>query len=545
VRINFNHAAMTAQRNLGGTERAMHKAVERLSSGLRINSAADDAAGLSVSQRLRGQIGGLNQAARNVQDAVSALQVTDGGLTQTHDMLQRMRELAVQAANGIYTATDRAALQHEAMQLAAEITRVGDSVTFNGRKMLADNGEFAGATPEQQVIEALRRSALAASEEKIERYFGLTGDGSDFKVILDTAGANPAYAAQVGSTIELHVNMTQYSGYGLPNGGQLGGFEFDRVIAHEMTHAVMFSDTAAATISDWFHEGAAEYIHGAEDRLVTDLNAVDGNSANGFTAADVTTFLSNTWETGTPATSGEYSASFAAVKYLDSKLQAAGSSIKEFFVTLDAGGDLDDAFAASGIWANEAAFIADMNGANGEAFIASLDLTDRDLGGVGGGTDTSTVADLYLDTLQPLDYYDVTWQGSAPLGALGIQAGANNSTDDRMGLPGAMVSAETLGVDMVDLENKALAAIDLVDEAIRRVSQARTTVGVTMNKLEFSLQYIGSAAENQTAAESRIRDTDVAATAAELVRAQILQQGGLAALAQANAAPNAVLSLLR
>src|SRR2546423_6162964 len=154
LRIQNNVEAFNAHRNLSGTEERLATSMERLSSGYRINRAADDAAGLAISERLRGQIGGLDQAQRNVQDAVSLVQTAEGSLTEVHAMLQRVRELAVQYKNGSLSANDRTAIQSEVNQLASEIERIGSSAEVNGTKLLnaAQTVSFQGGAQDGQVI---------------------------------------------------------------------------------------------------------------------------------------------------------------------------------------------------------------------------------------------------------------------------------------------------------------------------------------------------------------------------------------------------------
>jgi flagellin len=154
LRIQNNIEAFNAHRNLSGTEERLATAMERLSSGYRINRAADDAAGLAISERLRGQIGGLDQAQRNAQDAVSLVQTAEGSLTEVHAMLQRVRELAVQYKNGSLSANDRTAIQSEVNQLASEIERIGQSAEFNGIKLLnaAQTVSFQVGAQDGQVI---------------------------------------------------------------------------------------------------------------------------------------------------------------------------------------------------------------------------------------------------------------------------------------------------------------------------------------------------------------------------------------------------------
>ena len=142
MRINHNLSALNAWRALGQTDNAMTKSLEKLSSGMRINRAADDAAGLAISEKMRGQIRGLNQAIRNAQDAISLIQTAEGALNETHAILQRMRELAVQAASDTNTDEDRQAIQEEINQLAAELTRIGNTTEFNTKTLL--DGTFVG-----------------------------------------------------------------------------------------------------------------------------------------------------------------------------------------------------------------------------------------------------------------------------------------------------------------------------------------------------------------------------------------------------------------
>ena len=178
LRIQNNVEAFNAHRQLVGTSHKMAKSIERLSSGYRINRAADDAAGLAISERLRAQIGGLQQAQRNVQDAVSVVQTAEGSLTEVHAMLQRVRELAVQFKNGSLSNADRTAIQSEVNQLASEIERIGQSAEFNGIKLLnaAQTISFQVGSQDGQTITV---STISLG--------GSTGVGSDF-ALLSTAG---------------------------------------------------------------------------------------------------------------------------------------------------------------------------------------------------------------------------------------------------------------------------------------------------------------------------------------------------------------------
>jgi flagellin len=186
LRIQNNVEAFNAHRNLSGTEERLATSMERLSSGYRINRAADDAAGLAISERLRGQIGGLDQAQRNVQDAVSLVQTTEGSLTEVHAMLQRVRDLAVQFKNGSLSNNDRAAIQSEVNQLASEIERIGQSAEFNGLKVLnaAQTLSFQVGAEDGQIISV---STISLGSAVGVSYFQLSAAGQTDIAEIDSA----------------------------------------------------------------------------------------------------------------------------------------------------------------------------------------------------------------------------------------------------------------------------------------------------------------------------------------------------------------------
>src|SRR5207253_9517055 len=186
LRIQNNVEAFNAHRNLSGTEERLATSMERLSSGYRINRAADDAAGLAISERLRGQIGGLDQAQRNAQDAVSLVQTAEGSLTEVHAMLQRVRELAVQYKNGSLSANDRTAIQSEVNQVASEIERIGSTAQFNGINVLnaAQTVSFQVGAQDGQVITA---SMISLGSAVGTSYFQLSAAGTSDIAEIDTA----------------------------------------------------------------------------------------------------------------------------------------------------------------------------------------------------------------------------------------------------------------------------------------------------------------------------------------------------------------------
>ena len=209
LRIQNNVEAFNAHRNLSGTEGRLAMSMERLSSGYRINRAADDAAGLAISERLRGQIGGLDQAQRNAQDAVSMVQTAEGSLTEVHAMLHRIRDLAVQYKNGSLSTADRTAIQSEVNQLASEVERIGASAEFNGIKLLnaASNVSFQVGAQDGQVISV---SLISLGTTVGTSYFALTAAGAtdigEIDVAIDAVSAQrSAFGAvqnRLGYTLE-------------------------------------------------------------------------------------------------------------------------------------------------------------------------------------------------------------------------------------------------------------------------------------------------------------------------------------------------------
>src|SRR5689334_1373324 len=228
--INTNVAALNAQRNLNASGNVLGKALQRLSSGLRINSAADDAAGLAIAGRMTTQINGQNQAMRNANDGISLLQTTDAALGTVSDALQRIRLLAVQAANSTNSDSDRAALQQEVSQLAAEVDRVGRTTSFNGQKVFGQNQTSAVGDKDQlAVVDGLQSGWLSSAEDLIRQYYGIEANGNTISIDLtgfsDGAGntlarvAASVGASGIGSNITLQIDMADFVPANPPNGG--------------------------------------------------------------------------------------------------------------------------------------------------------------------------------------------------------------------------------------------------------------------------------------------------------------------------------------
>jgi len=335
---------------------------------------------------------------------------------------------------------------------------------------------------------------------------------------------------------ELHLDVSDFLPATLPNGGTAPMYD-DRIIAHEMVHAVMGRTMNFASLPTWFKEGTAEFIHGADERLAGDIAANGGGAAGRNAVVNAI----DAWASD----SLHYSSGYAAAKYLDSKI---GGGIKTVMTQLSANPtwNLDQAInaASGGTYATTAAFIADFK-ANGAAFIASLNLADADTGAVGGGTASSVVADLAGPaTTDPLAGFVEEWPTvTAGTSSVTIQVGADAA--DTLDISLAAAGISDLGLSNVDIASQARQAIDQFDAAIKIVAQLRGNFGASMNRLEHVHNVTMTEYENLAASNSRIEDADVAQEVATLTRSQILLQASTSLIAQINQSPRSALTLLQ
>lgn len=388
LRINQNIAALNAHRNLTLTDIALSKSLERLSSGLRINRAADDAAGLAISEKLRGQVGGLRGAIANAQDGIKLIETAEGALNEVSGILQRMRELAIQAANDTATDEDRNQIQKEVNQLVAEIKRISATTEFNTKKLL--NGTITGN------VEARAASAEVSSNERV--------------------GSTPT---DFIGTVAADANVDQ-----------------DAVIQLKV---ISDGTNTSVVVSRATSTGAPTEVTTVKAELTNIAVAVGSGTVN----ISVTTAIS---------------------------------------------------------------------------------------------TDAGKVA--YVKVLGKIDA--VTTDNS-----LAFMVGANQGQVVKLGI--ANMSSESLRIEGLKVNTmlNAQNAVSVIDWAINRVSTERAKLGALENRLEHVVANLGIAQENLTAAESRIRDVDMALEVSKLTRSQVLLQSGVAMLAQANAIPQSVLALLR
>ena len=492
--INTNVASLNAQRNLNNSQSDLGVSLQRLSSGLRINSAKDDAAGLAISERFTTQIRGLNQAGRNANDGVSLAQTAEGDLAQITNNLQRIRELAVQSANATNSASDRAALQLEVTQLVAEIDRVGSTSAFNGVKLLDGNfasqsfqvGANSGETVDITNITSARAADIGQS---------------------NTATATGAATLAAGglSANDLLINGVDVGVVANPGAaGSLSAAVAAAITAADSAVTVAvgassFAVGAFATVSDAATNDDGVYtltVEGVDVINVTDVGA----TGSSVTAANVDTQLGLTSVTDA--------------------LTAAGVT----FTGTAAGGDLTFTKAdGSNLNLTETRTI----GTGGTPA-----LTGNGFANLGAGTATGS-AEAY-GALTLTSTADIVIAGNTP-GNAGLTAGTSSLA----------LSGTTIANTDISTVAGANAALLSADAALTSISTTRSSLGAIQNRFESIVSSISTSVENLSAARSRIRDADFAAETASLTRNQILQQAGVSILSQANALPQLALSLLQ
>lgn len=575
--INHNLNAMNAHRNMAKNTVDSGKSMEKLSSGFRVNRAGDDAAGLAISEKMRGQIRGLEQASRNAQDGISLIQTAEGGLNETHSIIQRMRELSVQAANDTNTKEDRDKIQKEISQLTAEIDRIGNTTEFNTIKLLKSGGESSETA--KNIIKGLKEGWLEMAEKRVKSQYGLEGKGTtSLKIILES-GTPYGELAHVGGNsalLELHIDMSDFApGTGDDGNNHLEKLYNDRIIAHEMTHAIMDDALGANkmnTMPTWFVEGTAEFIAGADERVKNLIKDVSGTGAD---AGKVTELINRASSLlGGAAWNGDdkdYSAGYIIVKYLSSKLNTS-NNMSNLMTAIKGEASSDGATAlgnALGVHGttNGIDSIANLKtkfDADAAAFMNNITTNqlnwgtdETDVGAIGGST-TGGAAMKAEDVLdegaatdktdgQPMQKFAVIWpeEEEASNSELIMQIGANSGQTAAIKLQDMRAAA--LGVNSIDVSDskKASESITKCDNAIAKVSSFRSALGAIQNRLEHTISNLNNTSENLTASESRIRDVDMAKEMMMFSKNNILAQAAQAMLTQANGQPQGVLQLLR
>jgi flagellin len=523
--INTNIMSMNAQRNLSTSGSALATSLQRLSSGLRINSAKDDAAGLAISTRMTTQINGLNQAVRNANDGISLAQTTEGALQEVTNNLQRIRELAVQSANASNSDADRTALDQEVQQRLSEIQRIASQTSFNGRKVL--DGTFGSAL--FQVGANVGETISVGLDTSVK-----TSDIGDIYSTADTTvNVNTVVAATADTPAVDATPVTAATSAAIGSlapateTGGTDGFDYTLTL-DDGTNTVDISATVAA--------GGT-----LDDAAFTTALTTAGFTADGDTTASGFTIHYNAADLATALTSGSITFERA---------DGANFSIAQAFDTT-AGGTVDDTtgFAGAGVGATTTdGVLADA----GSPLVAGTPIGALTIQvGSGSAVDLSgsyANTQALVDKIITSGAYAVVDETTGHLTISSDQkivltgAGAAD-----LGLTAGTAAVTTNGLASTNVLSVTSAndSIFRIDSALSSVSPLRSTLGAVQNRFQSTINSLQAVSENLTASRSRILDTDFAMETAELTRAQILQQAGTAMVAQANSIPQNVLSLLK
>jgi flagellin len=538
MRINHNINALNSWRNITMTNMDMSKTLERLSSGLKINRAGDDAAGLAISEKMRGQIKGLEMAVKNAQDAISLIQTAEGALTEVHSILQRMRELAVQASSDTNTNVDRNQIQAELDQLRQEIDRIARTTEFNTMKLL--DGKIEAFRPQANVkvvtggnfnLQAVNSGDISytiGSGITLANYTGNIGAGA-------TKTINLAINHSTLGTINLgNVRIeTTHSEAKIYIGGTL------------KTTVNVTNDTTSQLVTTTIGDLGISFVLKDTATGISDLSIEVTNLQ--ITLATTKTLTGTV--TFNDAPEGSYVVEVG--QFQGAATSALDVRINHFNETGLASSPIVDFAAGAAIFGSFTPTATGNLASTGSITFATLNIQGNK--GIVFKWNTSVYSINSFDgAALPLEEVvdsgvvraEERWYKDT---SLVFQIGANEGHNIVSGLDDMRAAALGLTTESLKVtdQNSAERTIMVVDAAIHKVSTARAALGAVQNRLEHTIANLGVAAENLTAAESRIRDADMAKEMMQFTKQQILLQSSMSMLAQANAQPQQVLQLMR
>lgn len=529
--VQHNVSAMNANNAMTRNVSGLGKSTEKLSTGYAINRAADNAAGLAISEKMRSQIRGLSQATNNANDAISLIQTAEGGLQETEDILQRMRELSVQSANGTYTDEDREQIQYEVDALKSEIDRIAESTEFNEMKLLdgsldggaGDTGVYGARYGTHVTTGALKGSVVTSSIEGVTVTFATDASG---------VGGENASWDETGKALTINV---------------VAGQAYDQNAINELIKNANVQKADAQTgavpnvtlkLGTGVFVGAAVAV-GATVKGVRATTGADKNLA-GFLVAGATT---DKYADTLKLTSNSYGADTRTIS-IATDVAAGKENVTtetaendpdvkngKFTLHLATGteyteSDIEKILAKAGL--DYSVELSDANAPDGDVkFYANTKATVA-LKALAGGTGVGK------------EKVSATGEG------LTFQIGANGVEDQRLTINVSDMSSEAIGVAGITVatQDGANDGINKIDDAIKAVSTQRAKLGAVQNRLEHTVNSLSTAEENLQSAESQIRDTDMAAEMIKYTKSNILQQASQSMLAQANQQPQGVLQLL-
>lgn len=540
--VQHNLNAINANNKMNINVSGTKKATEKLSSGYQINRAGDNAAGLAISEKMRSQIRGLSQATKNANDGISLIQTAEGGLNETHSILQRMRELAVQSANGTYQDdTDREAIQLEVDALKSEIDRIASSTEYNGMKLL--DGSLGGSKAVTEF--GAKYGVVAAAGNGLDGAILTSNFGGVSVTVADKAsgkgGENAVWDA-TGKALTLN----------LVAGETYTQKQMDDIIANatQVKAATGAPADISLTLKNGVYTATDADTTGATEAgkravLTADANLaklVGNGTSAGLGSSDTIKFTANTYGS---ALNTKMAGEIKIVK----DVAAGKEEVKVATAATNTDAAKIELHLATGVEYTEND-IADILKKAGYDY--SVELTDSQT--PDGDQDGKVTFNVKVDSKAGVsagtiadgegvgkDVVPTTGKG------LTFQIGANGVEDQRVTLNVNDMSSSAIGVASADVSTQDAAnkAIDMVDAAVKTVSMQRAGLGALQNRLEYTVNNLTTTNENLTAAESQIRDTDMATEMINYTKNNILQQASQAMLAQANQQPQAILQLLQ
>ena len=500
--VNTNIASLNTQRNLSRSSSALETSMQRLSTGSRINSAKDDAAGLQIANRLTSQVNGLGVAVRNANDGISLAQTAEGALQQSTNILQRMRDLALQSANGSNSVSEREALQAEVTQLKTEMNRIANTTTFGGRNLLNGSFENVDFQVGSQANETIGFSIASARASDLGKVNNISFTGF---ALAGASASNATPASTVTPAQELTAVVDgKTTSFDISAGASAEDIQ-DEINSNFSNLRADAKTTARVTIGAPTVAGATldVTINGVQLNQITGVTTATGAAAALKEAIDGNSKLSNLKVTD----NGD-----GTLDIVDQD----GKNITFDDVTTGAGGGTAATFAVQARnFANDGAVGTNQTITSGQGSVVTGDIKF---------TGTASSVALYSDDA-----------------AGGITTAASQAA----GVGSVTDSLERVStVDVTDVDG-AQSAISVIDAALKSIDSQRADLGAVQNRFDNTIANLQNISENVSAARGRIQDTDFAAETANLSKNQILQQAGTAILAQAKQLPQAVLSLLQ
>lgn len=530
MRINHNISALKANNQLARTNSLLDESLEKLSSGFRINSAADDSAGLAISEKMRTQISGLDQASRNASDGISVIQTAEGALVEVESMMQRMRELAVQSANGTYTTSDRVAIQAEIDQLNEEINRISETTEFNTMTLLDGNIDRKSYSSDTSVKLVSLSDSVAVGDYGVN----ITQDARQ-AVVVGAKTEFDSSSVVIIPTTERQITKDEVGSINI-NGEEI-------IVSKDETIDEVFQkirDACDNVDISVFAADTAEIVAGTQPSLTDNLDAA-GYTSKSFEEGDTLVFVSKNY--GSNQSIKIFCDNTDLCKILGLTINGAESKGYDAKATLTIKPTNDSLFE------NTATVSVSGN---------KVTVSDRNDFSMVFEVEPGTVKTEFKDASIPtangtLVDSDITDDGDTAsitvsvldAGPMDLQIGANEGQTMSVTIP--KVTPATLGIDKINIGTAtgAQEAITLLDKAINTVSSIRSKLGAYQNRLEHSISNLDVSSENMTESLSRIEDVDMADEMANYTQKNVLAQAGTSMLAQANQRPQSILSLLQ